>query len=132
MAQYIQKSVKYFIYYRIQDDYKSFNCSNEQESCLITFAESNELSIEAIFYDTGSENDQLKQLLLAIRNNEAQGILCIHESVLTNSNSLLVKDVELSSANSSLPLFSGCITWVIVAGENGLPPSSILINDSKI
>jgi hypothetical protein len=99
MDKYIQKPVKYFIYYRIQDDYKSLDCTNKQESCLISFAERNEIPVEAIFYDTGSEYNQLEQLLLGIRNNEAQGILCLNESVITQSSSLLLLISNLVNLN---------------------------------
>ena len=99
MNKYIQKPVKYFIYYRIQDDYKSLDYPNEQESDLITHAERHEMPIEAIFYDIGSEYNQLKQLLLGIRNNEAQGILCLNESALTQSSSLLPLIQKLINKN---------------------------------
>ncbi len=99
MDKYIKKPVKYFIYYRIEADYKSLDCANKQVSNLISFAESNEMPVEAIFYDTGSENNQLKQLLLGIRNNEAQGLLCLNDSVLTQSTTLLPLIHQLVNLN---------------------------------
>lgn len=99
MNKYIQKPVKYFIYYRIQDDYKTLSCTNKQESDLVTHAERYEMPIEAIFYDIDSEYNQLEQLLVGIRNNEAQGILCLNESVLTQSYSFLPLIQKLINKN---------------------------------
>ncbi len=76
MDKYIQKTIKYFIYYRIQNDYKS------DESDLLNFAEKNELSVEGIFHDNHSEWGQLRLLLHNIEKNEAQGIICDSRATL--------------------------------------------------